>query len=224
MPSGAVTGVPREMVSVTPLIRNSEPSVVTNEGTIAGSGNGDGVSLDVGGSVTNSGTISGGYGITSDGAFVYAGSVTNEVGGSISGVVNGVETGSGPATVTNEGTISGGTDSVLFGAGSTNNLLVITRSAVFVGAADATAATNSTIELTRGTGAISGIGNGQFVGFSTLVADDGANWTLKGANTIATLLDDGELEVSGGLTVSTAVDPTSTGAFLLDPGSTLAVC
>ncbi|MBV8439265.1 MAG: hypothetical protein JO312_01650, partial [Hyphomicrobiales bacterium] len=192
--------------------------VVINEGTISGSGSGDGVSLDVGGSVTNNGTISGGSGV-----YINSGSVTNEVGGSISGAVNGVETGAGPVTVTNEGTISGGADSVLFGSGSTDNVLAIAPDAVFDGAADATAATNSAIELLKGTGAIAGIGNGDFLGFSSLVADDGANWTLKGANTIGTVLDDGKLDVTGALTVSTAVDPTSTGAFVLDHGSTLEV-
>lgn len=178
--------------------------LVTNHGIIDGGGNG--VELDAGGSITNNGSITGGppiLGIRSDGAFIYAGSVTNEAGGVISGGANGIETGAGPVTVTNDGTLSGGTDSVLFGAGSTSNLLVISPGAVFHGAADATAATNSTITLTAGTGVIAGIGNGSFLGFSTLVADGGANWTLKGANTIGAVLDDGKLDVSGGLTVST---------------------
>ena len=74
----------------------------------------------------------------------------------------GIETGGGPVTVTNAGTISGSTDSVLFGSGSTNNLLAIAPGAIFNGAADATAATNSAIELLKGTGQIAGIGNGDF--------------------------------------------------------------
>jgi hypothetical protein len=54
--------------------------------------------------------------------------------------------------------------------------------------------------------------------------DDGANWTLNGAqNTIATVLNDGKLQVASGLQVSTAVDPGSTGVFKLDTGSTLEV-
>jgi hypothetical protein len=196
---------------------------VTNTGTISGSGNGDGVSLDVGGSVTNRGTISGGSGIVSDGIFISTGNVTNEAGSSISGAVNGIETGGGPVTVTNAGTILGGTDSVLFGSGSSDNRLVIAPGAVFNGAADATAATNSEIELAKGVDAIHGIGNGKFLGFTSLVADGGANWTLTGANMIGTVLDDGKLEVFGGLAVTSAVDPTSTGAFVLDHGSTLEV-
>ena len=61
------------------------------------------------------------------------------------------------------------------------------------------------------------------VGFSSITADNGANWTLKGANTIGTVLDDGKLDVTGGLDVSAAIDPTSTGAFLLDHHATLEV-
>jgi len=52
---------------------------------------------------------------------------------------------------------------------------VINPGAVFSGSADATAATNSTIELVKGTGAISGIGVGNFLGFNTLKVDARAN-------------------------------------------------
>jgi hypothetical protein len=37
------------------------------------------------------------------------------------------------------------------------------------------------------------------------------------------VLNDGELEVSGGLAASAAIDPASTGMFILDGGSTLEV-
>ena len=40
---------------------------------------------------------------------------------------------------------------------------------------------------------------------------------------IATVRNDGKLELSGGLAVSAAVDPASTGVFILDGGSTLEV-
>lgn len=198
--------------------------LVVNAGAISASG--AGVDLEVDGSIMNKGTISGtgsGLGVTSAGVEINAGSVTNEVGGLIKGVAYGIATGNGPVTVTNDGTISGGTDSVLFGAGSTGNRLVIAPAAIFKGAADATQATDSTIELTAGTGAIKGIGNGGFVGFNELDADAGGNWTLKGANSIATVLNDGKLEVSGGLVVTTAIDPNSTGTFVLDPHATLEV-
>jgi hypothetical protein len=42
-------------------------------------------------------------------------------------------------------------------------------------------------------------------------------------NTIGTVADDGTLNVSGSLTVSAAIDPTSTGLFELAGGSTLEV-
>jgi hypothetical protein len=190
------------------------------------SGGSDGVVIFSGaGTVTNHGTITavihlGGAGVGV--ILLDGGSVTNQKDSSIWGEGGGVAIGTG--TVTNAGIISGGTNSVVFGSGTTNNRLIINPGAIFNGPADATAATNSTIELTKGTGAISGIGNGNFLGFNTLDVDNGAQWTLSGSNnTIATVLNDGKLEVAGGLTVSNAVDPTSTGQFILDSGSTLEV-
>lgn len=171
---------------------------VVNDGRVA-SGSAGGIRLGAGGSVTNGGhgTISGG------------------------GSGSGIEIVSGSGTVVNAGLVSGH-HSVLFDAGTNNNRLVINPGAVFTGAADATAASNSTIELAKGSGAISGIGTGNFLGFNTLEVDAKANWTLSGAsNAIATVLNDGKLEVAGGLIASAAVDPASTGVFLLDGGATL---
>ncbi|HTN10596.1 MAG TPA: hypothetical protein VL154_06430 [Acetobacteraceae bacterium] len=195
---------------------------VTNHqgGSISGSGLGFGVDLELGGSVANNGAISGRTGV----ALSNGGSVTNRASGSISGNFNGVEVIGGSGTITNQGTISGGTHSVLFDAGSTNSRLVITPDAVFSGSADATAATSTTIELTQGNGAISGIGDGNFLGFNRLEADAGANWTLGGTNnTIASVLNNGKLEVTGGLNVSAEVDQNSAGIFKLDGGSTFEV-
>jgi hypothetical protein len=178
------------------------PGTVTNDGKVV-SGNSDGVRMEAGGTVTN-----GAQGTISSGGFSSG---------------SGIEIVSGSGTVVNAGMVSGHR-SVLFDSGTSNNLLVINPGAVFTGAADATAATNSTIELAKGTGAISGIGAGNFLGFNTLDVDARATWTLSGAgNTISTVLNDGKLEVSGGLTASAAVDPTSTGVFILDGGSTLEI-
>ena len=88
--------------------------------TISGSGangaNGVGVFINSQGVVTNSGTISG----TRGGVDVQNGTVTNNSGGTISGGVfgvtiedDGVQTG-GNATVSNDGTITGGTNAVRF--------------------------------------------------------------------------------------------------------------
>jgi hypothetical protein len=141
-------------------------SVTNREGASIFGGLINGVRISGGaGEVTNRGTITGNTAVN----LAAGGSVTNNAGGSISGGIGaGVLISGGAGQVTNAGTISGG---VLFGAGTTNNRLIIRPGAVFNGAADATRATDSTIELTRGVGAISGIGNGNFCGFNTLDLD-----------------------------------------------------
>jgi hypothetical protein len=76
----------------------------------------------------------------------------------------------------------------------------------------------------KGNSTISGIGNNNFLGFNTLDVDNGAMWRLSGpGNTIATVLNDGNLEVAGKFQVTTQVDPNSTGVFELDSGSVLEV-
>jgi hypothetical protein len=207
---------------------------LTNLGVIAGDFEAFGVAISGGlGTVTNGGSITAeeagaGAGVELNGGGVVTnikgGSITaSNFGGPFAGVNAGVEITGGSGTVTNGGTISGVTDSVLFGPGTANNLLIIDPGAVFSGAADATGTTNSKIELTPGSGAISGVGDGQFIGFSALLVDLGATWAISGPNTIGTVVDDGTLDVSGSLTVSTAVSPTSTGLFDLAGGSTVEV-
>ena len=220
----------------------SGTAAVTNRGTIDGglagielnagnitnhkggliSGRQLGISLFNGpGAVTNDGTIRGfqeGIGLLTG-----VGTITNDTSGSISGEEVGVEVFSGSGTVTNAGTISGGTHSVLFDSGSTGSRLVIRPGAVFIGSADATSATDSTIELTKGTASIAGIGLDRFIGFDSLLVDDEARWALNDSNTIGTVLNNGNVEVSGELIVGAAVDPNSTGVFVLDRGSILQV-
>ena len=62
-----------------------------------------------------------------------------------------------------------------------------------------------------------------FRNFTTLAADTGSDWTLAGNNTIANVLDNGDLTIAPGasLTVTSAVDRNSTGVFKLSAGSTL---
>jgi hypothetical protein len=213
-------------------------SSVTNQGLIQSfEGFASGVELDEG-SVDNLGTILGGY----SGVQLGDGEITNR--GTISGyfsgitlgngevsnhgtILGGVEITAGSGTLTNQGLISGGANhpgiSVLFDPTTANNLLVIKPGAVFNGAVEATSGSNSTIELANGSGAVSGVGGGQFNGFDTLQAGSGANWTLNGSNTIGTVLNDGRLDVAGSLEVTTAVDPDSTGIFQLDGPSTLEI-
>jgi hypothetical protein len=174
---------------------------------------GDRYGIESSDTVTNAGSIIGGYyGIR------WTGGVTNKAGGSISGGHSGVVSG---GTVTNAGTISGHDSSIRFEG--ENSRLIIDPGAVFIGEANATDAPNSTIELANGSDAISGIGNGGFTGFTTLAADPAAKWSVTGNNTIATVMDNGNLTIAGTLQVTTSVDPASTGAFLLNPGGTLEV-
>jgi hypothetical protein len=184
--------------------------LVENAGTImsAEDGPGAGVELSGGGEVING-----------QGASISASSIIAP----FTGVNAGVEITGGSGVVVNAGTISGATDSVLFGSGTSNNLLVAVPGAVFNGAAVATGTTNSEIELTQGSGSLSNIGNGQFTGFDALLVTPGANWTLSSANAIGTVVDDGTLNVSGALLVSTAVSPGSTGLFNLTQNSNLEV-
>jgi P pilus assembly chaperone PapD len=182
------------------------------------------------GFVTNSGTISGSsaFGVRLNSG----GQVTNLAGGSISGPL-GVAIYSGAGTVTNDGTISG-THAVTFsGAGA--NRLVVGANAMFVGdivGSTAAGATN-TLELAGGTGTLSGLtaGSGSgtengktwaFSNFTSLAVDAGASWTMSGANTIASVQDNGTLSIagSGRLTVTAALNP-STGLFSLGSGAVL---
>src|SRR5262249_43178343 len=82
-----------------------------------------------------------------------------------------------------------------------------------------------TLELAAGTdsGALNGIDSGVFNHFQTLSIDSGATWTLNGANTAPLLFDNGTLTIAGSLTVSTAVDPSSTGLFQIGNNATLEV-
>ena len=62
-------------------------------------------------------------------------------------------------------------------------------------------------------GTLSGLGT-QFVGFSAITIDSGANWTLSGANTLAagiTLTDSGTLSDSGTLTNAGLITGAATG-------------
>ena len=129
--------------------------------------------------------------------------VNNYAGGLLQGNSDGVYIGVG--TVTNAGTITGGSYSVYFAKASSSNLLIVDPGAVFNGAANGN---SGTLELATGAaaGAISNIGgSGSFQAFSTLRVDAGATWTLGGSgNAIANLNDSGALTVTGSLSVTAA--------------------
>jgi hypothetical protein len=210
---------------------------ITNAGSIAGY---RGIDLAGGGSVTNaagasiSGNVAGVFSgggtatITNSGTISATGaaaldiegggSITNNAGASISGSAFGVFM-SGGGTITNAGTMSGGTYAVDF-ASSAANRLVVNPGAVFNGAVGGG---GGTLELASGTGAVGGIGTGTFYNFQALAVDAGGTWTLNGANTAPSVLDNGTLAIAGSLVVSSAVDPSSTGLFQLGSGATFDV-
>ncbi|MCW3475507.1 hypothetical protein OL599_13060 [Rhodovastum sp. RN2-1] len=178
------------------------------------------------GTVSNSGSIAG---TTTFGVRLQAGGqVTNAVGGSISGPL-GVAVYAAAGTVTNSGTITGTSHAVTF-AGTGSNRLVVGATGVFIGdvVGSTIAGSSNTLELAGGTGSLSGLSAGAgsvtenapswaFTNFTALAVDAGGAWTLNGTNTIATIADSGSLTIAsaGRLTVTTAVDPASTGLFSL---------
>jgi collagen type I/II/III/V/XI/XXIV/XXVII alpha len=114
-----------------------------------------------------------------------SGSVINRTAGTIDGdsTFGIVITCGGTVTNQSGGTISGSQGAVMFHAGYTNRL-VIDPGAVFGGGVDGGNAvgstTTSTLELAAGasTGTVSGLGS-QYVDFTTLQFDSGANWLVN---------------------------------------------
>ena len=227
--------------------------VVNNSGQIFGAGGNDsyyrgsgggngaiGVVVSAGGTLTNSGTISGGgggyalHGGGSGAAAVYmkGGSVVNTgvILGGIAGGGNGHHRGSSAAgvvldggTLTNAGTITGGggTDAVYCGAAAVT--LIVEAGAVFNGgvvgnshAADVLIFGGSTA------GTSSGLGS-EFSGFTTIDIATGANWTFANYNTVGsseTLNVAGTMSVTGTLTDAAPILNTGTitadGIVILD--------
>jgi len=168
------------------------------------------------GTVTNAGVISatGAAGIDMEGG----GRITNSAGGTVSGSAFGVFL-SGGGTITNAGTISGGSYAVDFTTNAAN-LLVVDPGAVFTGGINGG---TGTLELAAGAGSIGGIESGSFNNFAGLTVDAGANWTLSGTNVAPSVLDNGTIAVAGSLDVSAAVNGRSTGLFQIGSGATLEI-
>jgi hypothetical protein len=164
--------------------------------------------------INNSGAI-GATGAGGTGADIESGgSLVNNSGGSISGTTYGVFL-SGGGTITNAGTISGGSYAINFATSPTNRLIV-DPGAAFPGGVNGG---GGALELATGTGTISGIDTGTLNHFQELDVDAGASWTLNGQNAISTLVNNGALAVAGSLTVSGAVDASSAGSFQLSAGT-----
>jgi VCBS repeat-containing protein len=219
---------------------------VANAGSIMGSGTaGIGVDLGGGGSVTNAasasvaggpmgveitgsaGTVVNSGSITATGTAGLAvclsggGSVTNAVSGSISGSAAGVELLSG-GTVTNAGTIKGGSGTAVSFAGTASNRLVVDPGAVFDGKVIGSTSASNIMELASAgsIGTLSGLGT-SFASFGTVMVDSGASWTLTSGNTIAagaTLVNSGTVMLSGG-TLTDSGSLVNNGAIVLAPGT-----
>jgi len=212
-------------------------STLVNYGTIQASGTAGRAGVTgVVASLTNFGTISGGFGID----LLNAGNVANY------GAIFGNNTSASYAaismeggTLKNAGTIIGaGGQAVQFIDG--NALLVVDPGASFGGGSvQAHASASNTLELASGAsaGTLSGLGT-QFIDFTQTTLDAGATWTLTGANTIAvgatltelsgaSLTDTGVLENDGTIVLDpstlTVAGLTGTGSAKIGAGSTVEV-
>jgi hypothetical protein len=155
----------------TGVIVNTPVAALTNAGSIYGGSGGIGVDLSAG-TVTNLGSITGGgsVGNGSGGAGVYLDGGTLITAGAISG----------------GGTGSALGDAVLFG--SQASTLVVDPGATFNGHIVANAAVNDVLQLS-GTVDPTFVGLGSVAtGFSTLVFDPGASWTVEATTPAITAL------------------------------------
>ena len=208
--------------ATTYVVMATAPATVINAGTIQGI---EGIQLNAGGSIANTGQITaGGNAIYASGtvqAITNSGSITGSAGIFLSGTGLGVVTNTSSgviagtaahedglfirgerATVINAGTITG-SDAIYF-QGTSPTGSSSTPGAVFVGIVQGGTGSN-TLELAAGTGGNAGTISGlfsQFLGFSTIDIDAGAPWSLVNAGSVASptdLIDNGTLSVGGSL-------------------------
>jgi len=176
---------------------------VSNSGLISGNHGGINIGLDGEGTVTNaaSGVIAGLDSYSIGIQLKVAGSVLNS--GSITGGQGGIALTGATGTVRNAGVISGGVDAVTF-SGTTMGLLIVDAGASFTGLVDGGGLSTLELAADASIGTIFGLGT-QFVNFQQERIDAGASWNLTGANTIAsgaTLTNGGTVTVTGTLVQS----------------------
>jgi hypothetical protein len=197
-------------------------STVNNFGSISASYS-DAVRLSQGGSVTNgsasdtTASITGGpsgWGVDSSG-----GSVTNY--GTITGSSGGVYLTSG--TLINAGAITSakGSSGTAVDFASGVSRLVEDAGSTLTGVVYGSGA-GTTLELAAGK---SGSVAGGLVNVGTIDVDAGASWTVTGTSTVPNVVDNNVVAIESGssLDVSAAVDPSSSGYFLLTSQSTLEI-
>ena len=240
---GTVSGASGAMLSYSAVLTNSGSIAGTNlgvevyrSGTLINSGrvNGGGVGATIYGfgNMTNAaaGTIAGGnvgvgvyapenfiqvyYEFYPDGYQPSDGLITNA--GLISGTI-GVFARSATVTVFDSGTIAGSSTAVAFAAGY-NDRLVLYPGASLIGTV---AGAGGVLELSTGAsaGTLGGFGT-QIAGFSQVIVDPGAYWTLQGANTLTAgtrLINSGTLQIAGSLGFA----PGGGGRLVLQPGGTI---
>jgi hypothetical protein len=199
------------------------PGIITNSGTILGTGLGQAVELDDGGTLANTGTSA----LISapdaeGGAIAYFNPIVVTNAGTIGGGKYGVYLHEG-GTVTNSGTISGGVVGVKF-KGTIDALLILQSGGTLIGGADAAGTGSNTLDLAAGgVGTISGLG-AAYAGFQTLEISPTARWNFTGANTLAsggTLIDSGTGIVANTLDITGAV--TGSGTLIVASAATLEI-
>jgi len=192
--------------------------VVANYGTISG--------LNQGINGLGAGTVSNAAGAMISGDFgVYMtapGRVENS--GTIVGAYYGVYLARG-GTVVNAGSIGGSLDAVVFGGGaSTHNRLILSPGATFGSAVLGAAAANNVVELAAGTraGTLGGFGV-TMTGFSGIVVDTAAKWSLAGTSDLADshVQNAGTLTVTGSAVATQSFALTGPGALTVAAAATL---
>jgi hypothetical protein len=177
------------------------------------------------GTLTNlvGGVISGGL----EGVVLFnGGTVINKLGARISSGIIGILM-SGGGTVTNAGTIQGTVKSVSFGTGASR--LIIAPGAVFLGKATATAGAGNVMELgsAASVGTLSGIGT-NFTNFGFMKLDVGARWSLTGNNKVVageslTLGSTGTVTVAGSLAAAGTLRLSGSGELAVAAGGRITV-
>jgi uncharacterized protein with beta-barrel porin domain len=207
-------------------------ATVTNYSGATISGGLNGIKVDAVLNVNNSGSISG---TTGDGLNANQQTVTNNAGGSVTGGRYGIVAFNGNSSITNAGSIGGGTAAIDFGG--TGNTLTLLPGSAISGAVLGSGA--NTLQL-AGSGSVSfdasQLGSAstlQYQGFGTLNKLDSSTWTLTGTSPFTgainvnggTLAVNGDMRAASSLTINAAgtlAGAGTVGATQVNAGGTFA--